>query len=257
MNQPQTISVKELALNYIWHLPHDVRRRIYKSVFNREFKEYEAMRFNTEAVDYALDPFDKHKCIFIHIPKCAGISVSNALFGRLVGTHMAIKTFQLIYSKAEFESYFKFTIVRNPWDRLLSAYSFLKKGGFTEEDQVWAEENISSYDNFKSFVKEWVTPDNVITWQHFKPQHRYLLDPSGKLHIDFVGHFETLAQDFKSIASHIGIDTELQHMNKSRKKRSLLGYQAFYDDETAQIVADVYKTDLEWFGYTFDKGRMI
>lgn len=57
------------------------------------------------------------------------------LFGNLGGAQLRIPHDQLIFSQREFEDYFKFTFVRNPWDRLLSAFLFLKKGGANKVDR--------------------------------------------------------------------------------------------------------------------------
>jgi hypothetical protein len=65
----------------------------------------------------------------VHVPKTAGVAISLALFGNLAGEHASIRDYQTIYPKSVFERYVRFTFVRNPWDRLLSAFSFLKSGG--------------------------------------------------------------------------------------------------------------------------------
>ena len=88
---------------------------------------------------YSFKPFDQCGCIFIHIPKCAGVSVSKALFGNLAGGHSRVVDYQLVFNSNEYSNYFKFTFVRNPWDRLVSAFFFLKKGGFNDADKKWVK----------------------------------------------------------------------------------------------------------------------
>ena len=63
----------------------------------------------------------QRKVIFIHIPKTAGISIYNMM--RYSGSQNH-KT-RLDYE----EDYFSVRVVRNPWDRLVSAYSYVKNGG--------------------------------------------------------------------------------------------------------------------------------
>lgn len=244
--------LKDLALSVLWQLPYDVRRKLFKLTFPRRFLTYQDMR-SLSTVDFAFGPFDEHKCIFIHIPKCAGISVSRGLFGTLAGTHNSIKTFQLVYTKEELRRYFKFTFVRNPWDRLHSAFTFLRKGGFTAEDKAWSEANISRFDDFGQFVKEWVTPANVNSWQHFKPQYRFITDPAGSMPIDYLGYFENLSVDFRHVANILGIETDLPHHNNAQSKHDRQPYQEFYDAETRAIVASVYQRDIELLGYDFDR----
>lgn len=75
--------------------------------------------------------FDDNRFIFIHIPKVAGISLIHALgFEHEHRWHMPLKYYQHI-SEEKFEQYFKFAFVRNPWDRVFSAYQFLAQGGLS------------------------------------------------------------------------------------------------------------------------------
>ncbi len=70
-----------------------------------------------------------------------------------------------------YNQYFSFTFIRNPWDRLASACHFLKAGGFNEADRRRAGEHLSDHDDFRSFVRNWITSDNVRSWVHFIPQN--------------------------------------------------------------------------------------
>ena len=70
---------------------------------------------------------DEHRCVFIHIPKAAGTSLTKTLFAA-PSRHLQYTEYERANPK-KFKKYFKFTFVRNPYDRLFSAYSFLKKGG--------------------------------------------------------------------------------------------------------------------------------
>lgn len=90
-----------------------------------------------------------------------------SLFGNLGEVHLRIPHYQLIFSRREFEEYYKFTFVRNPWDRLVSASLFLKKGGAHKGDKAWAEKNLSRFPDFHSFVRGWVDRKGVNTWKHF------------------------------------------------------------------------------------------
>ena len=132
MSSPSiTKSVQDTLLEFVWQLPYEARRTAFKQFFPEQFDAFQQLRQLPPHADYGLAPFDQHRCIFVHVPKCAGVSISRSLFGSLVGTHIAMKSFQLIYTEEEFARYFKFAFVRNPWDRLVSAYRFLKRGGMT------------------------------------------------------------------------------------------------------------------------------
>ena len=194
---------------------------------------------------------NQYRCIFMHIPKAAGTSVSTSLFGS-GSRHLRYTEYQRANAK-KFENYFKFTFVRNPWDRLYSAYSFLKGGGMNEMDARWAHENLRDYPDFPSFVRSWVTTDNIWNWVHFKPQHYFVCDDQIQQKMDFVGRFETLEHDFEYVAQRIGISSgRLPHMNRIANSGH---YRQFYDEETWGIVASVYAVDIELFGYN-DKNNM-
>ena len=88
--------------------------------------------------------------LFIHIPKTAGTSISQALFGSDFG-HCTVDHYE-IFSPKRFHNYFKFAFVRNPWDRFLSAYKFLNKGGMYSVDKNWADIHFSEFNDFDQFV---------------------------------------------------------------------------------------------------------
>jgi hypothetical protein len=188
---------------------------------------------------------NRHKCIFIHIPKAAGTSVTQALFGP-VSRHVPYFEYEQANHR-KFQRYFKFAFVRNPWDRLVSTYFFLKRGGLNEMDCQWAEQNLSGYDDFDSFVRGWVTEENVWSWVHFKPQHFFICDNDMNLMMDFVGRMESLVDDFSFVAKRLGCDVRLEVINKSDHEH----YSKYYTDETIRIVERVYKKDIRTFNYKF------
>lgn len=227
-------------------VPEVIRQKIKE---REVYGEYEKLRKKPEHVYYR---FDMTKSIFIHIPKAGGISTIKSLYGEEANGfgHPTYAHFLRLYGKKRFEKYFKFTFVRNPWDRLLSAYNFLKKGGMNHMDQQFCENIVSSYDTFEQFVLEWVTPENVKSWVHFIPQYHYVYDNNRNLVIDFVGRFEQFETDFESIREKLGTGIPLKHLNKTKDKKEK-SYRDAYTLEMAEKVAEVYKEDIELFGYEF------
>lgn len=136
---------------------------------------------------------DKYKSIFIHIPKTGGVSVCEALYGDQIG-HRKIKDLKL-YDKKRFKNYFKFTFVRNPWARTVSAFHFLKQGGFDERDKEWANKNLSGINNFTEFVERLgesqVFKDNIFKKNHFTPETEFICINS-KVEVDFIGKLSVL-----------------------------------------------------------------
>lgn len=202
---------------------------------------------------YSLRPFDQTQSIFVHIPKCAGISVNKALYGNLAGGHKTFNQYLTTFEPKLVLNYFKFTIVRNPWDRLVSAYHFLQKGGANSTDLQWANRHLAAYTSFEQFVHYWLTPDNARSWYHFRPQSDFIIDSSAQISLDYIGYFETLEQDFAYIASRLNKDVQLAKTNKSQH----VDYRSYYNDETRAIVADVYAKDISLLGYNFDNSQIV
>jgi hypothetical protein len=204
---------------------------------------------------FSLEEFDKHKCIFVHIPKCAGVSICRSLFGNIVGHHLSIAEYRRIFSREEFSTYFKFAFVRNPWDRLVDAYYFLKAGGWNERNKKWSERNLSAYENFSSFVKMWVNPVNVKKYPHFRPQRDFIcIEGDNTPIVDFIGYFERLDQDFTYVSDRIGMSAELMHLNKTPSRGE--DYKIYYDSEMIEIVSDTYRDDIKILGYNFDNSSL-
>lgn len=243
--------------NIYYRLPHKLRRNLY-SIFRRDkFNNLQHERAQISQTGYTLKSFDEHKCIFIHIPKAAGVSVCKSLFGNLCAGHTPVKRYQLIYSPEEFETYFKFTFVRNPWDRVLSAYNFLKQGGMSPGDKKWASENIIQYRTFEEFVKNWLTEKNILGTTHFRPQYTYLSLPgSRELLVNFLGYFENLNEDFEYIKSKLDVDQSICLKHSNKVNTSSTRYVDQYTDECRDIVSLVYADDIELLGYSFDNSSL-
>ena len=173
------------------------------------------------------------KCIFVHIPKAAGRSVEMYFINRLNldredqahreqmllndnddqsrGTeklsHLSAAEYvQCDYiSQRDFDSYFKFSFVRNPWARLVSEYRY---------------RNFLSHKSFKDFVmKKLPKPGWDDKYRHVMSQSEMLCDDRGRLLVDFVGKFESLQQDFDTVCEQLGFaDSQLPHINSSDKK---------------------------------------
>jgi sulfotransferase famil protein len=191
------------------------------------------------------------KCIFVHIPKCAGTSVRQSLFGR-DGGHPPLENFRTMLPPEIFARSFKFTFARNPWDRLVSAFFFLKKSDL-KRNQRFNRRHLSAFNDFDSFVRQWVTRKNIWSFTHFLPQHHFLCIDK-RLGVDFVGFYENLAEDFAIIARRIGKHTELREENRLGGRDK--DYRQYYNEETRGIVAKVYAEDIALLGYSFDNSSL-
>lgn len=197
--------------------------------------------------DFSLKPFDEKQAIFVHITKTAGTSVALTLFGKLP-YHYRAWEYRVIFGRQDFEKYFKFAFVRNPWDRLYSAFSYLKGGGWDDNDRQWAEQNIAHIEDFNAFVMEWLTPERLYSHMHFWPQSDFVCDKHNQPMIDYLAYFETINKDFDYLKMQVTPAAELKHTNASKRA----GYQEVYSSEAISKVASLYKSDITNFGYEFD-----
>lgn len=189
--------------------------------------------------------FDAYQCIFIHIPKAAGTSVAKALFG--AGSRHVPCTEYEKANRKKFERYFKFAFVRNPWDRLHSAYHFLRRGGLNEADDKFSQGPLSRFDDFESFVVRGLAESEIRGWVHFRPQVEFIVDSTGQNAMDYIGQFENLVSDFNHVCRRLGVTRELPRLNVTPRQP----YMNAYTPEMRDIVADVYSEDIAMLGYQF------
>ena len=209
----------------------------------------------------------KHKCIFVEVPKTGSTSI-RAMLGKAYIPHLnlvEIKTlmenswtqfggrtnriraalYQLLprerkidIGRRQFESYFKFGFVRNPWDRVVSLYE--------RTEPIQMKDKMS----FDEFV-EWIQFSSA-TCIHSSP-HRYqldwFLDGSGNMLADFIGRFECLERDWAVVADKLGItEKTLPHARENPRARP---YTEYYTARTRDLIAQKFKIDIEHFGYDF------
>lgn len=210
-----------------------------------------AQEMRSRPGEYSFEPFDRLGCIFVHIPKTGGVSISRSLFGCLSGGHASISHYQMVFDRGTFERYFKFAFVRNPWDRLYSVYRFLSRGGMTPQDAEWAARNLLPYGSFDRFVMAWLTEDSIRSYPHFIPQMEFLCLPgSATPLVDFIGRFEHLERDFRMVCDQIGVTASLAHENRTGGT-AMAAYRDAYSHASRRKVAELYRDDIEGFGYAF------
>jgi hypothetical protein len=197
----------------------------------------------------------RHRAIFIHIPKTAGTSIHGAL-GNPERKHAPLSRYAA-YDPERTAAYFKFAFVRNPWDRFLSAYSYLRgyEGNPASEEGAWSLRHIAPHGDFEGFVRALQKPLvrlAVMSHTLFLPQHLWL-DVPGRpdLRVDYLGRFETIHADFVAIAARLRIGLELDRLRPSARPP----HGDAYGEAARAIIGRLYARDIALFGYTFD-GRV-
>lgn len=212
------------------------------------------------------------KYIFFHIPKTAGTSVRQILLssnfqvdviGKWDGMDkVKLKNNPLIdwnlkqhsnvaeakeyfekYTDYNYDEYFKFAFIRNPWDRQVSKYEFYMQNVYYQTDASPVNAELAK--RFRELpAKQFLM--NIINTQH------EFISEDNNVTVDFMGKFETLYDDMKQIVNTIrpglpDLCWSLPHKNKTKRK----DYREYYDEESKQRIQEVCKKDIELGHYTF------
>ncbi len=193
----------------------------------------------------------QYKCIFIHIPRCAGTFIELAIDKRdwwnvdYKKKHLSVVSAKELY-KEYWEDYFKFAFIRNPWSLEVSWYfwkkQFLKNLTFKEfiknEDLNKTVKLSSEFDDKKLFN---IFPNLTTCFDY--------LQINDEIEVDFVGRFENLKEHLSLISKKLNISkVNLGPVNKTDHQ----DFKKYYDDETREIIGKRYKKDIDFFGYTFN-----
>lgn len=190
--------------------------------------------------------------VFIHIPKAAGTSMNNALYGRFMG-HVRAADLQR-WGSPSLRALPSFAITRNPWDRLVSAYRFARRGAGVggEIQAAVARPELyqgPEFDNFERFVTEWLSARDVRRLDYiFQPQSLFVCDEKGKVLVDHLGKVEDLSPTYDFIEARLGRRPVVEPSNRSG---SPVDYRSFYTPALIDLVGQIYEQDVRTFGYQF------
>jgi hypothetical protein len=198
-----------------------------------------------------------HRCIFVHVPRSGGTSIEDAIWpgSRTVDDlwmgfistfhnpyhtgglqHLPAKMLREVVGADIFEEYFKFSFIRNPWDKAVSQYCYMRR-----RPDLRALIGMDEHDDFKTYLRLIRTAAHV----QWEPQHAILCDDAGKLLVDDLGRYETFAIDVARMLARLDMTAPLSHANRS--ERAPLDH--YYDSEAIDMVAEMYAEDIRLFGY--------
>lgn len=200
--------------------------------------------------------------VFVHSPKTGGTSMALALEARamaddiLIGDtpkahrrrgrlkelnaagrvwkHSTLRDMEGVLSDADLSEMLVFTLVRNPWDRMVSYYHWLQAQTFVHP-AVTAAKSLE----FRSFLRERQVQESF----RLAPAASYVDRAPAPVFV----RLEHLAQDLAPIEAHLGFKLEIGHQNASDRG----AYGLYYDVETQAIVEDICAQDIAQFGYRF------
>lgn len=188
-------------------------------------------------------------CIFIHIPKCAGNAVQKSLFGDTIFGHQTIRQYQIALPRAVYRKAWKFTVTRDPWERIVSAWRFLKAGGYNANDQKYFHETLSQYPSFDRFVNDWLVYQDLSQCGcvHFKTQMHYIRGFDGSVPMDCIVKLRNLQKEYSNIRERLG-GGELAVYNEAEGGSA--DYDQFFKNrETFENITRIYADDIRELGY--------
>jgi hypothetical protein len=152
--------------------------------------------------------------------------------------------------KKQHPNCFAFAFARNPYDRLVSAFHYLSKGGMNEADRYDSAMYVRAYEgDFRRFVFHALAgpePLRIFQQIHLRPQLDWLCDEAGRIVIDYLGRFESMESAYGELGCRLGIALPPpSHENKSEH----LHYENYYDESLRALVARAYRADFERLGY--------
>ena len=135
---------------------------------------------------------------------------------------------QKLITPEEWDSYFKFTIERNPWDKVISYY-------------YYRFANKSFHVTFQKFMNDW-NWDICYNWP--------LYTENDEIKVDYIMKFENIKEEMEFISEKIGKNIELLNENRFRPKEEK-DYRQFYNQKNKKKIEKVFKKEIDYFNYKF------
>lgn len=209
----------------------------------------------------------KFKFLTIDIPKTGSRSYRESLDGFLDITGQSQTQFiqhqTALSVKNEFDkngwnwnSYFKYTTIRNPWVRYVSFYVWAENKIIEIDNMIKSKEPISqleqdAFRNLTNLFKnnnynQYLILKNIINQE--PSQNSYFID-NNKILVDYIARTETISVDFQFLCNKVGITPApaLKHENKNKA----YNYKDFYDQELIDLVAYKEKYIIENYNYQY------
>ena len=186
----------------------------------------------------------ERRLLFIHIARTGGSSIENLLMGAdwgridMATKHMSASQARRHYGEEIWSSYVKFTIVRNPWDRLVSMWATR----WWDADPAACEQG-----DMIAFTKQ-LRPHRNETYQSL--HYHDILDEE----LDYVLRYENLQDNVSEMLRRCGIGGVVLPLTSVTSRGH---YSNYYTPEAADLVGSMFRRDIEQYGYRFEPAGTV
>lgn len=151
----------------------------------------------------------------------------------------------------DFSERFKFTIARNPYNRAVSCWKYLTRRKVIQK--VWPRFRLRyRFEDFLAILPDaWASKKNRQLATHTAPVWPDITDDEGQLLVDFIGHLETIEEDFGIIARRLDLPSRPSFPQENAYTLQAPNKRTF-TRKTKRMVDQLYEADIEMLGYDFD-----
>ncbi len=220
--------------------------------------------------EYGNYPYPKYmvipekKLIYLEMPKVANCSIKASMLKRTFKDDYSVQKESLKYTihrlDHQYDDFYKFTFVRNPFERLVSCYESKYHKDKQMIGEVIEELEYNHYlfgllrkdKGFTNFLCRIIFIPDPYKDHHFKPQYHIVYNKNGKCCVDYIGKYEEINKDYQKISQRFDLDN-LSTYNKTERR----SYMDYYNIITARLAYFIYKDDIQKFGYEKDYKKLI
>lgn len=195
--------------------------------------------------------FSSSKSIFIRVPKNASTSLSQFLYPESPDSipHYSAEFYRELFPR-QFQEWLVFAALRNPLDRLVSAFTYYRSYTNVEAERQLMDEKYGFLKTFEDFIYwmndlECIENEEIMRWHHFRKQADFICDPDGRIIADLLFPVEDMPMAVEFLKGRFNINRKISFSNTSSKLE--------YGNLPMKVAEDYYRKDTNIWHKTLEK----